>query len=122
MKEDDEEVCVPWIQDHRNSRSGRSRSDVSAYQSIQSNLNAGSVHTLYQSLHNISLNGIGSMSSLNSMHSVISLEEIQQTCNEDDSTINNDTNETVIEGSCSDLRNRRGSRAVNHLYTEFIPF
>ncbi|CAL7952011.1 unnamed protein product [Xylocopa violacea] len=49
------------------------------------------------------------MSSLNSMHSAISLEDIQQSCNDDLSTLNNDTNETVIDGSCTDLRNNRRS-------------
>nr|XP_012142541.1 PREDICTED: anoctamin-1 isoform X1 [Megachile rotundata] len=109
MKEDDEEVSVPWIQDRRNNTS-----EVSVYQSVQSDLNAGSLQTLYQSLRNIPLNGIASMSSLNSMHSVFSMEEIEQTRNQDGSIIN-DTDETVIEGSCTDLRNiRRGSRSVSN--------
>ncbi|CAL7952008.1 unnamed protein product [Xylocopa violacea] len=105
MEEDDEEV--PCIQNTGNSKSNTS--EVSLYRSVQSNLNVGSIQTLYQSIHNIPLNNVGSMSSLNSMHSAISLEDIQQSCNDDLSTLNNDTNETVIDGSCTDLRNNRRS-------------
>lgn len=107
MEEEDEEVSTPWIQ--RNNIS-----EASLYRSIQSNLNAGSVQTLYQSVPNISLNNIGSMNTLHSMHSAISMEDIQQTHNDDTLTFNNDTNETIIDGSCTDLRNsKRSSRSVN---------
>lgn len=106
MEEEDEEVSTPWIQRHRNNIS-----EASLYRSIQSNLNAESVQTLYQSVPNISLNNIGSM---NSMHSAIFMEDIQQTHNDDTLTFNNDTNETIIDGSCTDLRNsKRSSRSVN---------
>lgn len=109
MEEEDEEVSTPWIQRHRNNIS-----EASLYRSIQSHLNAGSVQTLYQSVPNISLNNIGSMNTLNSMHSAISMEDIQQTHNDDTLTFNNDTNETIIDGSCTDLRNsKRSSRSVN---------
>lgn len=107
MEEDDEEISVPWIQKSRNDTS-----EVSLYRSIPSNLNAGSVQTLYQSVHNISsLNNAGSMTTLDSMHSAISLEDIQQSFNDDLSVFNN---EVTINGSCTDLRNsRRSSKSVS---------
>ncbi|XP_076753625.1 anoctamin-1-like isoform X2 [Xylocopa sonorina] len=105
MEKDDEEV--PCIQNSGNSRSNTS--EVSLYRSVRSNLNVGSIQTLYRSVHNIPSNNVGSMSSLNSMHSAIALEDIQQSCNDDLSTLNNDLSETVIDGSCTDLRNNKRS-------------
>ncbi|XP_017761030.1 PREDICTED: anoctamin-1 isoform X1 [Eufriesea mexicana] len=107
MKEDDDEVSVPWIQDYKNNIS-----EADLYRSIQSNLNAESVQTLYQSVYNTSLNDSESMSTLNNILSAISMEDL--------SAPNNDTNETAIEGSCTDLRNsERSSRSVSKGGTVF---
>ncbi|XP_043249984.1 anoctamin-1-like isoform X2 [Colletes gigas] len=55
------------------------------------------------------------MSTLNSMQSAVSMEDLQQPDNDDVSTVNNDANVTVIDGSCTDLRNsRRGSKTVSN--------
>lgn len=60
------------------------------------------------------------MNTLNSMHSAISMEDIQQTHNDDTLTFNNDTNETIIDGSCTDLRNsKRSSRSASKCGTIF---
>ncbi|KAF3425387.1 hypothetical protein E2986_02577 [Frieseomelitta varia] len=111
--EEDEEISVPWIQKSRNDTS-----EISLYRSIPSNLNAGSVQTLYQSVRNISsLNNAGSMTTLDSMHSAISLEDIQQSFNDDLSVLNN---EVTINGSCTDLRNsRRSSKSISKCGTAF---
>ncbi|XP_076618287.1 anoctamin-1-like isoform X1 [Colletes latitarsis] len=110
MEEDDEEICTPWIQKNKNNTS-----ETSLYRSIQSNLNTGSVQTLYQSVRNTLYNDVESMSNLNSMQSAISMEDLQQLDIDDVSTVNNDANVTVIDGSCTDLRNsRRGSKTVSN--------
>ncbi|XP_076233394.1 anoctamin 1 [Calliopsis andreniformis] len=114
MEEDDEEVSVPWIRRCKSETPKPSR-----YQSVQSHLNSGSAQTLYQSVRNTLYNNVESMSSLNSMHSAISMEDIQQRSSDDLSTINA-TTETVIDGSCTDLRqNRRGSRSASNYGTAF---
>ncbi|XP_050486172.1 anoctamin-1 isoform X4 [Bombus huntii] len=112
MEEDDEEISIPWIQKDRNNTS-----EASLYRSIPSNLNAESIQTLYQSVRNISsLNNATSMS-MNSMHSAISLQDIERSYNDDLSTLNNGT---TIDGSCTDLRNsRRSSKSISKCGTAF---
>lgn len=51
--------------------------------------------------------------SVNSMHSAVSLDNLYPTHTDDSSTVNNDTNDTVINGSYTDLRNNvRDTRLV----------
>ena len=115
MEEDDEEVSAPWIRARKSNTTEPSR-----YQSVQSKLNAGSAQSLYQSVRNTLYNDVGSMESLSSMHSAISMENIDQPDNDDASTLNNDTNETIVDGSCTDLRHsRRGSRSASYCGTTF---
>lgn len=105
MEEDDEEVSFTCTRRRKNSIPGSS-----IYQSIQNSLNQGSEQTLYQSVRNTLYEDAISM---NSMHNIESLENIRQTHSDDSSTVNNDTNETVIGGSSADLRNSmRSSRLV----------
>ncbi|CAK9797502.1 Ano1 [Anthophora plagiata] len=108
MKEDDEEASVPWIQNSVNSTPA-----IDLYHSIQSDLNIGSAHTLYHSILNSSSNDVANMSSLNSMHSAISMEDIQQSRNNDLSSLYTGTNEIIIDGSCTDLRNNRSSNSIS---------
>lgn len=116
MEEEDDDVSVPCIKNHRSSTSG-----VSLYQSVQSHLNAGSEQTLYQSVRNTFSNDVGSMSSLNSLHSAISMEDIRESYNDDLSTLNNDPNETIVDGSCTDLRNDREGSSVNAKLIIILP-
>ncbi|XP_015432164.1 PREDICTED: anoctamin-1-like [Dufourea novaeangliae] len=117
MEEDDEEVSIPWIQKDKSETP-----DASLYRSVQSNLNAGSVQTLYQSVRN-TIYDAGSMNSLNSMHSAISMEEIRQPDNVNTLIINNEANVTILDGSCTDLRDsRRGSRIVSNSKPAFSSY
>ncbi|XP_017877213.1 anoctamin-1 isoform X2 [Ceratina calcarata] len=60
------------------------------------------------------------MNSLNSVHSGMSMKDVRQSRSEDLSSLNNDTNETYLDGSCTDLRNSRsGSRSVSKGGTAF---
>lgn len=95
MEEDDEEVSLTCTQRQKNSISG-----LNLYQSAQNGLNQGSEQTLYQSVRNTLYEDAISM---NSMHSAVSLDNLHPS--DDSSTINNDTNETVIDNSCTDTRN-----------------
>lgn len=108
MEEDDEEVSLTCTQRRTSSIPG-----LSIYQSVQNGLNQGSEQTLYQSVRNTLYEDA---ISANSMHSAVSLDNLQPS---DDSTINNDTNETVIDNSQADTRNSiHDSRLVriNPLY------
>lgn len=95
MEENDEEVSLTCTQQRKSSIPG-----LSLYQSTQNGLNQGSEQTLYQSVRNTLYEDAISM---NSMHSAVSLDNLQPS--DDSSTINNDTNETVIDNSCIDRRN-----------------
>lgn len=96
MEEDDEEVSLTCTQQQK------SVPGSSLYQSTQNSLNQGSEQTLYHSIRNTLYEDTISM---NSMHSTISLENLHQGYTDDSSTANNDTNETVINASCTDIRN-----------------
>nr|XP_031841577.1 anoctamin-1-like isoform X1 [Nomia melanderi]XP_031841578.1 anoctamin-1-like isoform X1 [Nomia melanderi]XP_031841579.1 anoctamin-1-like isoform X1 [Nomia melanderi] len=114
MEEDDEEVSIPWIQKDKSETP-----DASLYRSIQSNLNIGSLETLYQSVYN-TLYDVESVISSSSMHSAISMEEIRHPDNVNESPLNNESNVTVIDGSCTNLRNNRSdSRVVSNSGTTF---
>ncbi|XP_031841577.2 anoctamin 1 isoform X1 [Nomia melanderi] len=114
MEEDDEEVSIPWIQKDKSETP-----DASLYRSIQSNLNIGSLETLYQSVYN-TLYDVESVISSSSMHSAISMEEIRHPDNVNESPVNNESNVTVIDGSCTNLRNNRSdSRVVSNSGTTF---
>jgi len=94
MEEDDEEVSLTCAQ--RES----SVPESSLYQSMQNSLNQGSQQTLYQSIRNTLYEDDMSM---NSMRSAVSLDNL---CSMDDpSTVNNDTNETIINESYMDKKN-----------------
>lgn len=95
MEEDDEEVSLTCTQQRKNSIPG-----LNLYQSAQNGLNQGSEQTLYQSVRNTLYEDAISM---NSMHSAVSLDNLHPS--DDSSTINNDTNETIIDNSCTDTRN-----------------
>lgn len=111
MDEDDEEVSLTCSQ-----RRKSSIPRLSIYQSAQNSLHQGSEQTLYESVRNTFYEDAISM---NSMHSVVSLENIRQTYT-DDSSVNNDTNETVIDGNYTDVRNStHNSRLVRIIYFVF---
>lgn len=111
MEEDDEEVSIPWIQKDKSETP-----DASLYRSIQSNLNIGSWETSYQSIYN-TLCDADSVISSSSMHSAISMEEIRHPGNVNELPVNNESNATVIDGSCINLRNDRSdSRVVSCRY------
>lgn len=95
MEEDDEEVSLTCTQRRTSSIPG-----LSIYQSVQNGLNQGSEQTLYQSVRNTLYEDA---ISTNSMHSAVSLDNLHPS--DDSSTINNDTNETVIDNSQTDTRN-----------------
>lgn len=96
MEEDDEEVSLTCAQ--RKS----SIPESSVYQSVENSLNQGSQQTLYQSVRNTLYEDTISM---NSMRSAVSLDNLYPTHTDDSSTVNNDTNETVIDGSYTDTKN-----------------
>jgi len=105
MEEDDEEVSLTCTQRRKSSIPGLT---INSYRSAQNGLNQGSEQTLYQSVRNTLYEDAISM---NSMHSAVSLDNLQPS--DGSSTINNDTNETVIDNSCTDTRNSiRNSRLV----------
>ncbi|KAG5339529.1 ANO1 protein, partial [Acromyrmex charruanus] len=95
MEEDDEEVSLTCAQ-----RRESSVPESSLYQSVQNSLNQGSQQTLYQSVRNTLYEDDMSM---NSMRSAVSLDNLCST--DDPSTVNNDTNETIINESYSDKKN-----------------
>lgn len=95
MEEDDEEVSLTSPQ-----RRKSSIPEPSLYRSTQGGLNQGSEQTLYQSVRNTLYEDAVSM---NSMHSAISLDNLPAYT--DESSTINDTNESVIDGSCTGTRN-----------------
>ncbi|KAG7214025.1 hypothetical protein KM043_001395 [Ampulex compressa] len=107
MEEEDEKVSLPWIRRRRNSNP-----ETSIYQSAEGGLNLGSAQTLYQSVRNTFYEDALSM---NSLSSTVSMENIRQSGDEDSSIFNNNTNETIIDGSCVGLGNSsNGSRSRSH--------
>lgn len=96
MEEDDEEVSLTSTQRHE------SVPGSSIYQSVQNSLNQGSQQTLYQSIRNTLYEDA---MSVNSMRSAVSLDNLYPTYTDDSSTINNDTNDTVLDGSYTDMKN-----------------
>ncbi|XP_032688341.1 uncharacterized protein LOC116852262 isoform X3 [Odontomachus brunneus] len=112
MEEDDEEVSLTCTQRRKSSIPG-----LSIYQSVQNSLNQGSEQTLYESVRNTLYEDVISM---NSMHSAVSLENIRQIYTDDLSTINNDTDETIIDGSYTDVKNSmHNSRLLSHSGTKY---
>lgn len=98
MEEDDEEsISLTCVQ-----RRESSVPESSVYQSVQNSLNQGSQQTLYQSVRNTLYEDTMSM---NSMRSAVSLDHLYPTYTDDSSTVNNDTNDTVIDGSYTDTKN-----------------
>lgn len=110
MEEDDEEISLTCTQRRTSSIPG-----ISIYHSVQNGLNQGSEQTLYQSVRNTVYEDAISM---NSMHSAVSLDNFHPS--DDSSTINNDTNETIINNSCTDTRNSiQDSRLLSHSGTKY---
>ncbi|XP_050464477.1 anoctamin-1 isoform X1 [Cataglyphis hispanica] len=110
MEEDDEEVSLTCMQRRTSSIPG-----LSIYQSVQNGLNQGSEQTLYQSIRNTLYEDA---ISANSMHSAVSLDNLHPS--DDSSTINNDTNETVIDNSQTDTRNSiHDARLLSHSGTKY---
>lgn len=97
MEEDDEEVSLTCAQRRESSAPGSS-----IYQSMQNSLNHGSQQTLYQSVRNTLYEDA---MSINSMRSAVSLDNLYPTHTDDSSTVNNDTNDTVLDGSDTDTKN-----------------
>jgi len=89
MEEDDEEVSLTCGQRCESSNPGSS-----VYQSVQNSLNQGSQQTLYQSVRNTLYEDT---MSTNSMRSAVSLDNLDPAYVDDSSTVNNDTNETIID-------------------------
>lgn len=113
--EDDEKVSLTYTRRRKSSIPGSS-----IYQSMQNSLNQGSEQTLYQSVRNTLYEDTISM---DSMHSVVSLENIGQIHTDDSSTVLNDTNETVVDGSYTDATNNtHGSRLVRIIYKIYISY
>ncbi|XP_014471955.1 PREDICTED: anoctamin-1 isoform X2 [Dinoponera quadriceps] len=113
MEEDDGAISFACTRRRKSSNTGSS-----IYQSMQDNLNKGSEQTLYQSVRNTLYEDAISM---NSMHSVVSLENIDQTYIDDSSIINNDENEMeeTVDGSCTGVGNTtRDSRLLPHSGTK----
>lgn len=97
MEEDDEEVSLTSAQRRESSAPGSS-----IYQSMQNSLNQGSQQTLYQSVRNTLYEDA---MSVNSMRSAVSLDNLYPTHTDDSSTVNNDTNDTILDGSDTDIKN-----------------
>jgi len=97
MEEDDEEVSLTCGQQCESSIP-----ESSVYQSMQNSLNQGSQQTLYQSVRNTLYEDTMSM---NSMRSAVSLDNLDPAYMDDSSTINNDTNETIIDRTYTNMKN-----------------
>ncbi|XP_018398327.1 PREDICTED: anoctamin-1-like [Cyphomyrmex costatus] len=95
--EDDEEVSLTCAQ-----RRESSIPESSLYQSVQNSLNQGSQQTLYQSVRNTLYEDD---MSVNSMRSAVSLDNLCPTYTDDPSTVNNDTNETIVDESYTNKKN-----------------
>lgn len=95
MEEDDEKVSLTCPQRRESSIPGSS-----VYQPMRNSSNQGSQQTLYQSVRNTLYEDAMSM---NSMRSAVSLDDLYPT--DDTSTVNNETNETVIDESYTDTKN-----------------
>lgn len=108
MEEDDEEVSLTNVQRRKSSVPG-----LSLYHSARNSINQDSNQTLYQSVRNTLYDDAISM---DSMQSAVSVDNLQSTHTDNSSTINNDTNETVIDGSYIDTQNNvHDSRLVKIL-------
>lgn len=97
MEEDDEEVFLTCMQRRKNSIPG-----TNLYHSVQNSINRDSEQTLYHSVRNTLYEDAISMSS---MHSAVSLDNFQPTYTDNSSTLNNDTNETIVDTSYAGTRN-----------------
>ncbi|XP_020292981.1 anoctamin-1 isoform X4 [Pseudomyrmex gracilis] len=115
MEEDDEEVSLTSVQQRKSSVPG-----LSLYHSARNSISQDSSQTFYQSVRNTIYDDAISM---DSMHSAVSVDNLQSTHTDDSSTINNETHETIIDGSYTDTRNNvHDSRLFSHSSTKYSLF
>ncbi|XP_020292979.1 anoctamin-1 isoform X2 [Pseudomyrmex gracilis] len=93
---------------------------LSLYHSARNSISQDSSQTFYQSVRNTIYDDAISM---DSMHSAVSVDNLQSTHTDDSSTINNETHETIIDGSYTDTRNNvHDSRLFSHSSTKYSLF